>query len=102
MDFPKEIKSYFPVFDMLARHCVCVYTERGLAHWPNIYCGSAVFVLVPMYLMNGRIRLREKFLRMGLAGFMLLGFGTTARRENRAKYPRLRSRFPSRHSSMKK
>ena len=76
MDFPKEIKSYFPVFDMLARHCVCVYTERGLAHWPNIYCGSAVFVLVPMYLMNGRIRLREKFLRMGLAGFMLLGFGT--------------------------
>jgi len=76
MDFPKKVESYFSVLDMLARHCMCVYTERGLDHWPNIYCGSVVLMLIPMYLMNGRISIREKFARMALAGFILLGFST--------------------------
>ena len=74
--FPKKIESYFSVLDMLARHCVCVYTERGLDHWPNIYCGSAVLMLIPMYLMNKRISIREKFCRLGLAGFLLISFST--------------------------
>lgn len=76
MDFPKVVESYFSVLDILARHCVCVLTERGLDHWPNIYCGSAVLMLVPMYLLNRRISIREKFCRMALCGFMLLSFGT--------------------------
>lgn len=76
MDFPKKAETYFSVLDMLARHCMCVYTERGLDHWPNIYCGSAVLMLIPMYLMNKRISIREKFCRMALAGFILLGFST--------------------------
>lgn len=76
MNFPKKVESYFSVLDMLARHCVCVYTERGLDHWPNIYCGSAALMLIPMYVMNQSIPLREKFCRLGLAGFMLLGFST--------------------------
>ena len=76
MDFPKKVETYFSVLDMLARHCMCVYTERGLDHWPNIYCGSAVLMLIPMYLMNRKISIREKFCRMALAGFMLLGFST--------------------------
>ncbi|MGN0168219.1 MAG: YfhO family protein [Acetatifactor sp.] len=76
MDFPKEIESYFPILDVLARHCMCVFTERGLEHWPNIYCGSAVIMLIPMYLMNRRISIREKFCRMALAGFLLLSFST--------------------------
>lgn len=75
-DFPKKVESYFSVLDMLARHCVCVYTERGLDHWPNIYCGSAVLMLIPMYLMNKRISMREKFCRLGLAGFLLISFST--------------------------
>lgn len=76
MDFPKKVESYFSVLDMLARHCMCVYTERGLDHWPNIYCGSAVLMLIPMYLMNRKISVREKFCRMALAGFLLLSFST--------------------------
>lgn len=74
--FPKKVESYFSVLDMLARHCVCVYAERGLDHWPNIYCGSAVLMFIPMYLMDRRISIREKFCRLALAGFMLLGFST--------------------------
>ncbi|MCM1225644.1 MAG: YfhO family protein, partial [Lachnospiraceae bacterium] len=76
MNFPEKIESYFSVLDMLARHCVCVYTERGLDHWPNIYCGSAVLMFLPMYLMNKRISIRQKFCRLALAGFLLLSFGT--------------------------
>lgn len=76
MDFPEKVESYFSVLDMLARHCMCVSTERGLDHWPNVFCGSAVLMLIPMYLMNKSISVREKFCRMALAGFLLLSFGT--------------------------
>ena len=76
MDFPKAVESYFSVLDMLGRHCMCVFTHRGLDHWPNIYCGSAIMMLVPMYLLNMKISIREKFVRLVLIGFMLLSFST--------------------------
>ena len=76
MDFPDAANSYFSVLDMLARHFMCVATERGLDHWPNIYCGSAVLMLMPMYAVNPRIPIREKFCKLALAGFLLLSFGT--------------------------
>lgn len=74
MNFPKKIETYFSVLDVLARHCVCVSSERGLDHWPNIFCGSAVLMLVPMYVMNAKISVREKFTRLALIGFLLLSF----------------------------
>ncbi|MCQ2539535.1 MAG: YfhO family protein [Acetatifactor sp.] len=74
--FPDKIKSYFSVLEVLARHFVCVSTEKGLDHWPNIYCGSAVLMMIPMYLMNKKISIREKFCKMGLAMFLLLSFST--------------------------
>lgn len=76
MDFPTTARSYFSVLDMLARHFMCVATERGLDHWPNIYCGSAALMLLPMYVINSRISIRERFCRLALAGFLLLSFGT--------------------------
>lgn len=76
MDFPKKVESYFSVLDMLARHCMCVDSERGLDHWPNIFCGSAVLLLLPMYALNKRISIRERFCRLALMGFLLLSFGT--------------------------
>lgn len=74
--FPTKIESYFSVLDMLARHLAFVYTERGLDHWPNLYCGSAALMFIPMYLMNRRLSIREKFCRLALAGFLLLSFST--------------------------
>lgn len=76
MDFPERVESYFSVLDMLARHCVCVDSERGLDHWPNIYCGSAVLMLLPMYALNKGISIRERFCRLALMGFLLISFGT--------------------------
>ncbi len=76
VSFPKSIESYFSVLDMLARHCMCISTERGLDHWPNIYSGSAVFVLLPLYLTNDKIPVKRRFGMTALAGFLLVGFST--------------------------
>jgi len=74
--FPETLESYFPVADMLARHGMCVETERKLEHWPNIYCGVAVFLLVPLYATNEGISIKKRFLNLALAGIMLLSFST--------------------------
>lgn len=76
MNFPDTLESYFSVLDMLARHCLGVTTERGLEHWPNIYCGGAVFMLLPIYALNQKIPMRRRFGYLALAGFMLVGFST--------------------------
>lgn len=76
MDFPSKLQSYFSVLDVLARHCLCVTTERGLEHWPNIYSGAAVFMLLPMYALNQKIPIRRRFGNLALAGFMLVSFST--------------------------
>ncbi len=76
MDFPKKVESYFSVLEMLVRHCMCIETERGLDHWPNIYCGVAAFMMVPMFALNKKIPMRERFAYLALSGFILLGFST--------------------------
>ncbi len=76
MNFPDTLKSYFSIINILARHGLCVTTHRGLEHWPNIYCGVAVFILVPLYVLNQRIAIRKRFCMLALTGIMLLGFNT--------------------------
>ena len=74
MEFPNSYKSYFSIIDMLARHCVAVSPEKGLDHWPNIYCGTFVFMMIPMYALNDKISIKKRFGMLGLAGFILYGF----------------------------
>lgn len=49
ISFPKKTEFYFNLLEVLARHASMLQTERGLEHWPNLYCGALVFVLVPIY-----------------------------------------------------
>ena len=65
-DFPKAWTSYFPIFDMIARHIGNVETEIGLDHWPNIYCGVAVFLFFLLYLACKKISVKEKAVYCGL------------------------------------
>ncbi len=65
-NFPKTVSSYFSIFDMIARHIGNVETEIGLEHWPNIYCGIAVFILFFLYLACKKISLREKAVYSGM------------------------------------
>lgn len=75
-NFPKEMKTYFSVIDMLARHCFNVEIETGLDHWPNIYCGVAVFLLLPLYVMQKKIPIRQKAAKLILLAFILISFST--------------------------
>lgn len=72
--FPEELTVYFSVLDELARHCMCVTTERGLEHWPNIYCGCIVFMLIPLYVTNNTISIKKRFCSMALVGMFLISF----------------------------
>lgn len=76
INFPTKIKTYFPVIDMVARHCFDVIVETGLDHWPNIYCGVLVFVLLPLYALQKKIPLREKAPKLFLLAFILISFST--------------------------
>ncbi len=76
INFPSKIKTYFPVIDMIARHCFNVTVETGLDHWPNLYCGVPVFVLLPLYVLQRKIPWRQKAPKLLLLAFMLVSFST--------------------------
>ena len=76
INFPTKLKTYFPIIDMLARHCFNVTVETGLDHWPNIYCGVLAFVLLPLYVLQKGIPLRQKVPKLLLLAFMLVSFST--------------------------
>lgn len=72
--FPTVVTQYFSIIDMFARHMVCVETEQALDHWPNIYCGVAVFLFGFLYFANSKIKLREKIVYGAVAVFFLASF----------------------------
>lgn len=72
--FPTSLSSYFSVLEMLARHMVSVETEVGLDHWPNLYSGVGCLLLMPMYLINPKIKSRGKIVKTTLLGIMLASF----------------------------
>ncbi len=76
VNFPDTIKSYFPMLDVLSRHCLGVATHRGLEHWPNVYCGVAVFCMLPMYALNSEIPIKKRFCMLSLVGIFILSFCT--------------------------
>ncbi|MBO7364636.1 MAG: YfhO family protein, partial [Lachnospiraceae bacterium] len=76
--FKWEWYSYFSVFDMVTRHLMNVQVHTGLDHWPNIYCGVAVFMGLPFYYLNRKITLREKIGYTVLLIFFYFSFSTRA------------------------
>lgn len=72
--FPKTFTEYFPVLQMLSRHLMNVPVHLGLEHHPNIYCGVAVFLLFPLYIMNKKINTREKAGKITLLVIFLVAF----------------------------
>ena len=73
-NFPKEVSAYFPLWDVVSRHFMNVATEQQLDHWPNIYCGVAVFLLMPVYVACKEIHWREKIGKLVLFVFFLASF----------------------------
>lgn len=73
-DFPDTVKWYMNFLEELARHCMNVSMKVQADHWPNIYCGVAVFLLIPLFVMNRRISWKNKISKLVLAGIFLLSF----------------------------
>ena len=76
VDFPDKVKSYFSILDVLARHSMNVPVETGLDHWPNLYCGVAVFFLLPLYVLKKDVPIKEKLPKLLLLAFMIFSFST--------------------------
>ncbi|GHU62143.1 copper ABC transporter permease [Clostridia bacterium] len=74
ISFPKTYSAYFSIIDMMARHLPNVPTEIGLAHWPNIYCGLFILLLIPLYFCNNQIALRKKVVYSMLLLFFYASF----------------------------
>lgn len=66
INFPRKWEAYFSIFDMLARHIGNVQTEIGLDHWPNIFCGVAVYMFFLLFLICKKIPAKEKAVTSGL------------------------------------
>ena len=77
-NFKWEWYSYFSVFDMISRQLIDVEVHTGLEHWPNIYAGVAMFLLIPLYYMNRKVTLREKIGYTVLIVFFYFSFSTRA------------------------
>lgn len=76
ISFPTKWEQYFEILDMIGRHLMNVDIENGLDHWPNIYCGVAVLICLPLYYLNKKISLPSKLCKTLLAVFMLFSFST--------------------------
>lgn len=77
-DFPTTLKTYFSIFDVLARHCMDVAIETGLDHWPNLYCSVAVMFLLPVYITCKNIPTKRKLGEIVLLVFLLISFSNNA------------------------
>lgn len=73
-NFPKTVKVYFNFLDMLSRHMFNVSVELKNDHWPNIYTGVMIFLLIPLFFLSSKIRLKDKICKGLLAVFFLLSF----------------------------
>ncbi len=74
ISFPQTLTAYFSVLQMLTRQLIDVPVHLGLEHYPNIYCGVAVFLLVPLYAMDKKVKTTEKIGKIVLLLVFLLAF----------------------------
>ena len=72
--FPKKIEWYMNFFEMIGRQCMKVSMEMSDKHWPNIYCGAAIFLLIPLYVLSRRISLKEKVGKLVLVVVFWISF----------------------------
>ena len=72
--FPEKTEFYFALYELLERMCMNTDSNLKGSDFPNIYASVLVLVLLPLYFINKRIRLRDKFVYGGALLFMLASF----------------------------
>ena len=77
--FPEEFKTYFNVFDFLANHIASVtptIRSSGDVVLPNVYCGIATLILVPLFAFTKTISKKEKIISLSLLVVIFVSFNT--------------------------
>jgi uncharacterized membrane protein YfhO len=72
--FPQSWTAYFSVVEMLTRQLMYVPVHMGLEHYPNIFCGVAVFILIPMYVCDREVKLTERIGKCAILLIFLLSY----------------------------
>lgn len=75
-NFPTTVVNYFSVFDMISRSLINVDPAIFSAHDPNLFCTIAIFILIPLYFVNPKIKTNEKIAKGALLGIFLVSFNT--------------------------
>lgn len=70
--FPKAMEWYMNFWEFIGRQCIKVPWQMSDVHWPSIYCGAAIFLLVPLYVLNRNISQKEKISNMVLIAFLAI------------------------------
>lgn len=61
----------FNLFDLFSKLLIGSY-DRPTDGLPNIFCGLAIILILPLFYVNSKIKLREKFIYTSLFLFMLV------------------------------
>lgn len=73
--FPEALEEYFSMMYMLFRSLICVpIADLKYPHDPNIYCGVAMFILIPLFWLCKKISKKERIGKTVIAVIMLLSF----------------------------
>lgn len=67
-----DMNAYFDMFNLLGRHLYAVSPTIRSANLPNVYCGVAVMLLVPLFALNAGIPRRRRLAYLGLFGVLSL------------------------------
>ncbi|MGN0383588.1 MAG: YfhO family protein [Eubacterium sp.] len=73
-EFPAGLANYFSILDIISRSLMNVDVAIFSAHEPNVYCTVAIFIMIPLYWLNKKIRLHEKIAKTILIAIFLLSF----------------------------
>lgn len=74
---PENMVSYYKIFDFLANHLANVeptIRSSGTDVLPNVYCGIAAVLLLPLYLFTKTVKVREKAAYVLLLGLFYFSF----------------------------
>ena len=74
---PGSMESYFDLLDLITSHLAGLTTtirSSGEDVLPNIYCGTLAVILIPLFVMNKKISIKEKTVYILLIIFFVFSF----------------------------
>lgn len=75
--FPENPTFYNTIFDFIANHLAAVeptIRSSGDTVLPNVYCGLAAVILLPLYIFCDKIKAKEKVVHIVLLALFFVGF----------------------------